>query len=633
MSGIAGVFNRGGNDVSNDILANMIEAGRYRGPDSRAFRTFGQTGLCQLLMATTPEAVAETHPFMHTASNTSIVFDGRIDNRDELIGNLESYGHVRTTVCDMEIVLLSWLQWRVDCVAHLLGDFAFAIWDGNQRQLFCARDTAGIRPFHYFMHKDVFVFASDICQVLQHPAVVTRANEGMAGEILCTTWINEEETLYKDIFRLRPAHYLLADSRGVEIRQYWNPNESPSIRYSSDAEYGEHFNEIFREAVKSRLRCNGPLGASMSGGFDSTLVVGMAQSLLNEQNGGVMNTFSITQPGHPYDELPRIQAMVDKWGLRGHYLAFDGFKEDQQWDEQARLSRDLPEFPTQSAMKVLQRQAAATGIRVLLSGDGADTWLGGSNYPYLSLLLDGKLPELLRESKYQISSDWRAATRHITRSLLWPVLPHAAKLRLESGSIRGSRDFFLPQAFQDKIGLQQRLHKYDCAHEFTDLAKWSRRFNVLVSGTASYNELEDRANARETIEERSPFTDKRLIEYALGIPDYQNHRQGFRKRLVRQLGKQFWPEGMFEESTKADYFRLLVEAFNLESVRTAFERLEISHLGWVSKSSVLDAYKLVSHRVATGSDFSRHEMSLIAPLITTFAVETWYCQNFVVNHN
>jgi len=628
LSGIAGVFNRNGCDVSGEILSGIMDAGRHRGPDACAHQTIGPVGLCQFLMATTPEAEDETRPLLHADSSTAIVFDGRVDNRDDLIALIESHGYHRRTDTDMEIVLLCWLLWNTQCVEHILGDFAFAIWDGRQQTMFLARDVAGVRPLHYYAAPDLFIFATDICQILSHQDVVPRPNEGMIGEVLCSAFINQEETLYTDVFRLRPAHFLQVGATHLKMRQFWRPSDSPRIRYRSIEDYADHFREIFSNSIECRLRCNGPLGASLSGGFDSSLIVGMAQSLLDGKHpGSVINTYSLTLPGHPNDEFPRIDAMVRKWGLHANYLPFKTFEVTPGWTDQARRFRDLPEFPTLSAMGVLQRTAAASGIRVLLSGDGAGTWLGGTEYPYLGMLLDGKWTELAGEFRYQLGEDWRRALTYLVRSLCWPMLPRGIKRDLESRVARHFRVGFLPDAYQTRIRLQHRLKVYDCADQFRDLARWSRCFSSLRRGVAFHLEMEDRTNAGNGVEERHPFLDRRLITFACGIPDHVNHHKAVDKVLVRKVGKQFWPERLYREPTQMDYFRPLIQAIRLEPVREAIDRLSISIPGWISRQRVQGAYEKLLTSIDAGGGLTRAELRMIAPLLVVWAVETWYHEN------
>jgi asparagine synthase (glutamine-hydrolysing) len=625
MSGIAGVFNRNGQPVAPEVLRRMTVCASHRGPDGAGSWLDGPVGLSQLLLATTPEAAGETAPLLDPESGSCVVFDGRLDNRDELIRALDAHGIGRRGDTDMELVLSAWTLWNTGCAARLLGDFAFAVWDARQRRLFCARDHSSVKPFYYFCSDDVFAFASEVSQVLQHPQASREVNEGMVGELLACAYVSRDETLYRDVFRLPAAHSLLVDAAGLRVGRFWDIDPARRLVYRRDAEYVEHFEAIFRDAVACRLRSNGKVGVTLSGGLDSTSVAGMAQSIFDAQREGRrLESFSLVYPGRDCDESALIDEVVRKWSLVAHSYAFTRFTPAPAWSEQVRHTLMPPEYPTLSALTELHRIARANGVRVLLSGAGASTWLGGSEYPHLGLLRDGRIGALVDEIRVQAREHgWRRAMSRASRSLLWPLLPSSAKRALEASRVRHSRLEFLDSDFIRRIGLAERMRRHDSANRFSDLAQWSVCNHGLSAVGTFYRESEDRTNARNGIEERHPFWDRRLVEFAAAIPGHVHQRGGRGKQLLRGIGGKLLPPTVHRNPAQTEVGCVFVEALRDEAVEQAACAMTIADRGWVAGDRVRSARQAIADSCANGLPIPDDAYRALIPLWMAFAVECW----------
>ena len=209
MSGIAGIYNRDGRDINPELLSRMTDAIAQRGLDGSGKWINGPVGLGHQMLWTTPESTLEKQPLCDDTATRCLTFDGRIDNRKELRTSLKTQGVMLRTDTDAEIVLRAYECWGSACPNRILGDFAFAVWDAPHRRLFCARDILGMRPFYYYADNHAFLFASELQQLLQIPSIPREPNEGMIGEYLVSAVNNKNETLYKGIFRLPPAHFLI----------------------------------------------------------------------------------------------------------------------------------------------------------------------------------------------------------------------------------------------------------------------------------------------------------------------------------------------------------------------------------------------------------------------------------------
>src|SRR5215813_10090874 len=298
MSGIVGIYNLDGRPVDSTLLARVNDSTSDRGPDGCGYWIQGSVGLGHRMLHTTPESLREHQPLTDEESNLCLTLDGRVDNRDELRAHLLAEGARLRDDTDAELVLRSYECWAIESPKRIVGDFAYAIWDKRNRQFFCARDPIGNKQFYYHISKTRFLCGSELCQLLVDPCTPRDPNEGMVAEYLAVAITDYEETLYQDIFRLPPGHFLIVRTDGIKKQKYWDIDPGKEITYRCDDEYAEQFFEIVREAVRSRLRSQAPVGAYLSGGVDSTTVVGIIKALKDEgiASAGNVSTFSMIFP-------------------------------------------------------------------------------------------------------------------------------------------------------------------------------------------------------------------------------------------------------------------------------------------------------------------------------------------------
>ncbi|HYL60710.1 MAG TPA: asparagine synthase-related protein, partial [Candidatus Acidoferrales bacterium] len=280
MSGIAVIHNLDGRPVDRGLLSRMIEAAPYRGPDGIHVWTDGPVGLAHAMMCTTVESLRESQPLVDGDAGLVLTLDGRVDNREELSALLTAKGCRPRDDTDAELVLRAYECWGEDSPAKIIGDFAYALWDARRRQLFCARDVLGVKPLYYFCDGTIFLAASELHQLMACSRVSHELNEGQIAEYLSAELRNRDETFYADIRRLPGAHFLAVDSAGVRLNRYYDLRSTADLHYANDGEYAEHFREIFRESVRCCMRSNAPVAATLSGGLDSSSLLGMAASIL-----------------------------------------------------------------------------------------------------------------------------------------------------------------------------------------------------------------------------------------------------------------------------------------------------------------------------------------------------------------
>ena len=266
MSGIMGIYHLDGHPVDREKISKMVDILAHRGVDGADIWLDKSVGFGHRMLWTTPESLIEKLPLVKQDGDLVITSDARIDNREELIAKLQINNRPSDKIVDSELILAAYEKWGEHCPEHLLGDFAFAIWDKRKQKVFCARDPMGVKPFYYYRSNRLFAFASEIKALLCLPEIPRKINELGIGLYLAGISEDEEITFYQNIQRLPKAHSIAISSQSNKLQRYWSLDPSRELKLSSNEEYAEAYREIFTEAVRCRLRSAFPVGSMLSGG-------------------------------------------------------------------------------------------------------------------------------------------------------------------------------------------------------------------------------------------------------------------------------------------------------------------------------------------------------------------------------
>jgi asparagine synthase (glutamine-hydrolysing) len=616
MSGSVGVLHRDGRPAAAATLEPMLAAAPHRGRDGTTVRVAGPIAMAHQRLTTTIEAVRETQP-LADALGRLLVFDGRIDECD---GTPVRDGWPTS---DAALVLSAWDAWGERCLSGLTGDFAFALWDPGDRVLFCARDPLGVRPFYYAQRPDLFVWGTELAQVLAHPEVDRTPHEEYAAELLAVYVRSEEATLYRGVRRLPPAHALVLDSRGLRTYRYWDVDLARELRYRRDEEYADHFRAIFEAAVRCRLRCNGHIAAHLSGGLDSSSVVLVAADLARRGGATPIQAVSLVFPRHAeIDETKYIKDVVRAADVP--WIGVEAPRFDvAAWHRSVWRRRDFPEFPNAAAFEGIRRVVAERNLRVTLSGEGGDL-LTGSVFHYADLLRSGRL--LAAFQRYADVArlegmGWTSA--RFLRCGVWPVLPAAARRavrriarRWRSNGVPG----WIAAPFAQRTALADRLRPDPVPDRLPSVA----RYDVLQQYRSGLDTLlsegTERASAEEGIEDRHPFLDRRLVEFVLALPEEQRWQRGRMKYVLRRALTGLLPEAVVKRSDKADFSRLFTDAIDALGGEAFYNDLVLARMGWLEQDKVVMLYRRMRSRVSKGwSAYSEDAWSLWA----IAGVEIW----------
>ena len=612
MSGIFGIFNIDRQLVDRRHLETMQASMTYWGNHGTSVWCAENIGMGHLLLHNTPEARYESLPRQDPASGCVLTAHARIDNRDELIsdiglhdekGNSQSeVSHLESIITDGDLILHAYLRWGEDCVHHLIGDWAFAVWDPCKRRLFIARDHHGISGIYYYHNQRFFAFASCIKGLLALPDVPQRPNLFRVAQVI-TSWQGDGvQTAYEEIFRLPPAHTLTITADRVMVNRFWHLEDITPLSLGSDAEYLEAFLEVYTQAVRCRLRSPRPVGATLSSGLDSGSVCALAARELNP-SGKVLpvftsvplyNTQHTTRQGRYGDESCLVESNRQFIGnMDVHYIRAENMS------PLAGMERDLDlhDEPGHAAgnmfwIYALMQSVQEQGIGVLLTGqcgNGTISWAGVAENLW-PLLLTGQWGALVDKFKRLNLPLLKVIKRHLLGPLITPIRNQKRKLY----SI-----FHEPWAGYSAINLQfaRSLHLAQRMHEKSHNPLFIMPSNPLqtrhlfiMPGASTIGALWAESGAGYGLEVRDPTMDKRLMEFCLGIPDEQYRLNGHDRSLIRRAMKGMLPDQVRLNTQKglqaADLgYRLLAI---LPEVQAMMMRLEQSALA----REVLDLAKM-----------------------------------------
>jgi asparagine synthase (glutamine-hydrolysing) len=606
MSGIVGMYYLDGRPIEREMLGRMVHTLAHRGPDGFNVWCEGCVGLGHRTLWTTPESLFEKLPLVDQTVELAITADVRLDNRTELIAALSFANCLPDQISDSQLILCAYVKWGTRCPEQLLGDFSFAIWDRRQRQLFCARDHVGIKPFYYYRSGKTFAFASEIKGLLCLPEVPRALNELRVADYLANLFDDKSITFYQDIYMLPPAHIMMVTGAKITLKSYWSLDPSRELRLRSDEEYADAFRELFTEAVRCRLRSAFPIGSTLSGGLDSSSVTCVARKLIAHEPGADLHTFSLLFESIPQcDERAFINSVVAQGDLIPHNISADEFGPFLEW-ERVYWHMDEPFSAPNTFMAWLcYRACNQHGIRVLLDGLDGDNvvshgfhyltelarggdWatfivnadllskryrlsphLARSHLQYFDLHGFPYLEELVQQSKWlkfakELTTIRRAFPSPRRNLFLNHIFkPLAAKLKRRVGkaingqsiSRNANGEFvqIINRDFAQRVGLEERIRSLDGSYHGFPASEREYQWRILSSGILSkIVEIAHRIAPAFHVEPRHPFMDKRLIEFCIALPAGQKLQRGWTRMILRRAMSNIVPKEVEWRDSKSN---------------------------------------------------------------------------------
>ena len=580
MSAIFGVINWNDQPVSMNDLERMRAALAEHGADGGGIWVRGSAGLGQRLMCFTPEDRFERQPLVGADGQCVLVSDGRLDNRPELMRELGGAPMDAREAPDSDFILRAYKKWGEDCVSHLTGVFAFAIWDARARTLFLARSPIVAPQLLYWAAPTGLAFATTTRALCALPFVPRALNEENLADFLVDLGGEPRATLYRDIYRLPTGHLLTAGRDGIKTRCFWRPDLQREIRFGCAEDYLAAFDELFTRVVRDNMRSIAPVGAMMSGGLDSSSLAVTAASLLRPQGKRLATFTEVPRAGFAgpvpagryADETPFVRAIAGTCdNLDLNLIRADGrtFLDDL---DRLFLHFEGPFRNTANRVwiEAILEAAGRRGIGVILDGMQGNltvSWEGRGLLP--ELLRGGRCARALREAQASVRQDaGRSCLRVLVGQGIMPLLPVALSLAVnwlrgkpETGITSYWRDFssIHPDfAAAHKVEARAREQRYDFRIRSVAASR-QIRYDALVA--QDFGAFITAFRAMFGVDFRSPLADVRLVEFCLALPEDQFLRDGKPRSLIRRaMANRLPPEVLLNRKRglqAADWFKRL----------------------------------------------------------------------------
>jgi asparagine synthase (glutamine-hydrolysing) len=558
MSAIAGIYHLNKEPVSPDHYGRLMDPLlKFPANDTQVWIKKEVFIGCHAQWIT-PESINEQLPYYDYDSQQVITSDAIIDNRDELFEKLRIDIHMRKEIPDSLLILKAYQKWGEDCPKYLIGDFAFMIWDEKQQKLFGARDFSGGRTLYYYTNSSKFAFCTLIKPLLNLPYVGKELNEEWIAEYLVIAGMvdvaDTSITPYKEIKQLPPAHSISVADGQISIKRYCYLTTDKVLKYKSNDDYIEAFQEVFQQAVSSRIRTHKKVGSQLSGGLDSGSIVSFAARELKKENKQ-LHTFSYIPPSDFLDytgshvianETPFIKSTVDFVGnIKDYYFDFNDKNSYSEIDDIMNIMEMPYKFYVNSFwLKGMFDEANKREIGVLLNGGRGNLSISwGDAFSYYSKLLK-RLRWIRLFSEVNLYSLNVGAGR---KRILSSVLRHTFPTRQEKYRANSELPLINP-GFAKRTNIHSKLRFYGFdesgrseLRDSTMLRK--KHFEQIFEWNAS-NSLATKLSLRYSLWKRDPTNDLRLIKFCLSLPEEQYVQDGLNRALIRRATKDYLPDSI-----------------------------------------------------------------------------------------
>ncbi len=538
MCGINGIINYQ-QPVDMDIIAQMNLSINHRGPDGKGlYQSSDQTcGLGHVRLSII-DLEGSKQPLCNENESIWITFNGEIYNYKEIRKNLLSLGHRFKTNGDTETLVHLYEEYGVEMLKHLYGMFAFAIWDSEEKKLFIARDRLGVKPIYFYEFHKGLIFSSEQKGILQHPLVKAEPNEEGIWNYLTFRSVPAPATLYKDIKKILPGHFLLFDTNGIILKQYWEiPITSPVDLTSSDEELIHLTECTLKKSIERRMVSDVPLGSFLSGGVDSSLIVALMSSLGN----GPVKTYSVGFKDFEHSETSYAKLVAEQYKTDHHELILS---ENVFLDNFENLTylRDAPLSEPADIPLYLLSKMASHDVKILLSGEGSDELYAGYrkySYDYLGRYLSW-LPDYAKKILINNLPGKYRKLEVALKALFEPEYADRLPLWFSPFSISEKENLLKEKGGTHINPIKNYLYDFKLEESlrsflFCDCKVWLPD-NLLDRG--------DRMTMAASIEGRVPFLDHDLVELAFRSPDRVKIRNRERKWIIRKIASKYLPHSI-----------------------------------------------------------------------------------------
>lgn len=612
MSIQAGLWNLDGNAVDRNALQMISRGTRDYGPDGETIYLAGSIGMIYQPFHTTLQSHSEHQPSVFDDGKV-MTWDGRLDNRDELLAQVDLAELTDQT--DLAIAQAAFNRWGTNCFGKLVGDWALSIWNPHDRELILARDYAGIRHLFYYPQPNKVTWSTCLDPLALCGDRFTLSDEYIASYL--ALWPDANLTPYREIYPVPPASFVCIRRGQISISRHWVFDPDRRIRYKKDTEYEDQFLHLFRRAVASRLRTDSPVLADLSGGLDSSSIVCMADDILNTEGKGAspIDTFSFIVNDEPNEEdssyLRKIQEKREQFG---HNAVINGLSDASPFEFSTFSA--TPGLTGRFEMDTAKADVIKHGgYRVILSGTGGDEMLGQALDPRIQIadMLRGFRVKEFCKQLWIWSLLLRRPWVHLLRDCVLLNLP--ASIRAQVTEV-AKADPWVSGTFaaKQRLAIRQLAAAEGPWHWLPSVRDWFQTITTLTRQMCKAGPI--------MAEIRYPFLDRPLVEFLTSIPTEQLLRPGQRRSLMRRSLATVVPHEILQRLTKGGggrYFSALL-AKHWAQVESSLKVCLMCRLGYIDRAEFVKALIRLKNGVAT-QDFLR--------LVRALSLEMWL-QNDVV---
>ncbi|MBO6523478.1 MAG: asparagine synthase (glutamine-hydrolyzing) [Balneolaceae bacterium] len=546
MCGIHGFIDiKLSNESQKHVIKKMLASTSHRGPDFSDHHIIKEVVLGHNRLSIIDLSKDANQPFIK--HGLVLVFNGEVYNFIELRKELEKeHVHFKTN-SDTEVVLESYKKWGEECVNKFMGMWAFAIWDSKNNKLFCSRDRFGIKPFYYCFINGRFYFSSEVKALKNSPIFTNDLNLNTVNRAMQLGWSHfRDETFFSSVSSLEAGYNLTFKDHSITTNKYWNLSPENSLVNDVD-EMVTEFRSLFDNSLKAHVRSDVPVGATLSGGIDSSSIV---SSVIDKSLIPDLNTFSVYYQGNKsVDERPFINEIVQKYPdtFKTYYISPTESEVSEEFYK-ATFHNDFPILGSSPLSQYfVMKLIASKDIKVVLSGQGADDFLGGYSHAYYRMYSEYIKSLNLKKAFTELSAQKKRQGYNLSK-LLDVVAKSALSLMFNEEQLyQIEQNYFFPKALVQKNPKNKLFNP--------GFTKFSALHYQLMT-TASLPTLlhyEDRNSMAFSVESRVPFLDHRLVEYSFKLPTEVKIRNGWTKWILREAMKQRLPEKIYQRTDKKGF--------------------------------------------------------------------------------
>ncbi|NNC85922.1 MAG: asparagine synthase (glutamine-hydrolyzing) [Bacteroidia bacterium] len=522
MCGIAGIFSKKLDpEKLGSALKSMQSAIGHRGPDSNGIFVEDSIGLAHTRLAIIDLSPAGHQPMFSDDENIALSFNGEIYNFEEIKSQITDYPFKSKT--DTELIIAAYKKWGIKSIEKLNGMFVLSIWDKKKKELFIARDRLGIKPLYFYKEEDSFLFSSEVRSLLASNLVPKKLNKQSLFEYFTYQTVHAPQTLVNNVYELLPGHYITITHNAFEIEEYWKPSTSLNkdvVDHSKD-EVLKNINTLLNEAVEKRLMSDVPYGAFLSGGIDSSIIVGlMSKSLSNP-----VKTFTVTFDESEFSEAKYAETIAKRFNTDHTEIKLS----PQDFLDEMPSALKALDHPSGDGPNsyIVSKVTKESGVTMAMSGLGGDELFAG--YPVFTNTL--KLEQL--KWIWSVPS----ALRKPVGSLIDSIIKKSSTGKLKELISNDELNLYQSLSLSRKISLEKELKSFLNLNEYPDPVSKilsnqieTEKDNIPLLSKVSIAEITtymqnvllrdtDQMSMAHALEVRVPFLDHELVEYVLGVPD------------------------------------------------------------------------------------------------------------------